>query len=1009
LYAHLSRIRRQLRRFAAAAGAEVRLDRDVSGYLLTCPPDLIDLHRFRGLVRDSRQTGLPDQDRLRLLRETVGLWRGEPLTGLPGDWVSRLRDRCQREYEDAMVMWARAELTAGDPGTVIGPVSDLVRDAPLGESLTATLMMALYAVGRPVEALDRYTDIRNRLAEELGVDPGPELQAAQRAVLRRQPHPSATDQQPVKHPPPALPLDADADGITEELDLDLGAVPHDPHVRVVRAGAGLDASPRPDPTVPAPASVAGAAGVPNYLPRAISDFTGRAAAVEQLLALASGDAVDVVLIDGMAGAGKTTLAVRVGHLLADRYSDGRLYIDLHGHSEREPVEPSVALDSLLRQLGVPAERIPDSLDDRSAMWRAELSGRRALVVLDNAADSAQVLPLLSGGRPSLTLVTSRQRLSGVDGAASLRLDVLSELEAVALLSRVVGARIDSDPGSASEVARLCGYLPLALRLAAARLANRPQWSVADLAVRLREAGVPLAELAVPGRTVVAAFTLSYRQLDERARSVFRRLGLHPAGDFGEHVAAALADLPLAETRSTLEDLVDAHLLETRTPGRYRLHDLLRDYAASLTDADPEGERDTALRRMTEVYLYATASASRLLERYEHCMELALEPTSLVIPAITDLDEARSWLAAERRNVLAVSRLADDRGWRREVCQLARVIWVHLHTESYVTDQVAVQERALAAASELGEAALLASAHNYLASGYWRQGRCADAAEHLEQAIMLRRRSGDRLGEVRSLANLAGVVAHLGRYTEALRYFEATLVLWQELGTGEGLVDGYAGLGNVLMQLGRYDESLAYLRQSLWLARRGGRPRELGIPLGELGRLRVLRGDLRLAMLLLRRALATKRSLNNRYGGAEVLSDLGLVHRGLRRYDEAVRHQREALAIMVDGGMLGGECLVLNRLGNTLFEARQLEEAHDLHRRVLHLAERINYRIEEARAHDGLATTSAAADPALAREHWRTALRLFEEMGVPERHAVARKLAALDHGPLTHSSVPLAKT
>jgi hypothetical protein len=530
-----------------------------------------------------------------------------------------------------------------------------------------------HAVGRPAEALDRHTDIRNRLPDEPAVDPRPQLQAAQAAVVYRRFDPPGTGPQHVSALPPlnghARPADEPGLGPHED--------PHVLHLPTLRADSGSDASPPFGLLAPG----LGTAGTRNYLPRAISDFTGRTAAVDHLLELASGGTVDVVVIDGMAGAGKTTLAVRVGHLLADRYPDGLLYIDLHGHSEREPVEPAAALDSLLRQLGVAAERMPDSLEDRAAMWRAELSGRWALVVLDNAATSAQVVALLGSGQPALTVVTSRQRLSGVDGAASLSLDVLPETDAMALLTRVAGARVAADPRTAAEVARLCGHLPLALRLAAARLVSRPQWSIADLARRLREAPAPLAELAVSGRNVAAAFTLSYRQLDERARLVFRWLGLHPSGDFGEHVAAALADLPLAQIRSTLEDLVDAHLLESPAPGRYRLHDLLRDYAASLSDTDTQNEGEAALRRMTELYLHATVSATQFVERSVGRMDLAPKPTALALPTITGPDEARSWLGAEWRNVLAVVRLADERGWHTDVCLLARAIWIYLHSES----------------------------------------------------------------------------------------------------------------------------------------------------------------------------------------------------------------------------------------------------------------------------------------------------------------------------------------
>jgi DNA-binding SARP family transcriptional activator/tetratricopeptide (TPR) repeat protein len=934
-----------LRGMLTAAGAASALTTTPSGYRLSLPPESVDVHAFDQQCR----TAASAADPAAALRSALAMWRGPALAGLGGTVldgeIAALEERRLNTLERCLEL----ELAAGL--SVIAELTALVYQRPLRERPVVLLMTALYRAGRQGEALACYRDLTNRLADDLGLDPSAELQALHQRMLRADP--------------------------------------------ALNAHGAVTAVPAAVPTA-----------APNHLPRAISDFTGRTAAVDKVLALAAADATDVLLIDGMAGAGKTTLAVRVGHLLADRYPAGRLYVDLHGHSEREPVEPATALDSLLRQLGVPAERIPDSLDDRAAMWRAELSGRRALVVLDNAADSAQVLPLLGGGQPGLTLVTSRQRLAGIDGAESLSLDVLPEGEAVALLMRVIGDRVVAEPSATAAVARLCGYLPLALRIAAARLANRPQWSVDDLLRRLRDAHPPLSELGVPGRTVEAAFTLSHRQLGEPARMVFRRLGLHPAGDFGEHVVAAMTDLSLAQARSTLEDLVDAHLLESPKPGRYRLHDLLRDYAAALVE---EQEEEPALRMLCGYYLHATASATSWLERTANRPDLVVDQHATSPPTVANLDEARTWLDTERANVLASIRLAHHREWHRSVCLLVRAIWADLYWTTHFADLIVVHKLALIGATALHDRASISSAHNYLASAYWRQGLFDRALAHVNEALRIRREIGDVRGEAATLTNLASITMRVGRHIEALSLMQESLRLWHELEVVDAVAGAHIEIGMVLSRLGRYDESLIALQHGLRLNQTSGKRAEIANAIFELGDLRVTLGNFRVAALLLQRAARMKRSLRNRFGEAEAITKLGSAYLGMERSDRAIACQRRALDMMTEGGLRAGECVVLNDLGVTMCACGRLGESVGLHRRALDQAHEIHYRHEEARAHDGIASAQASSDPAAAREHWFAALELYEDMRLPERHTVAWKLAALDHGQLTHSSVPSANT
>jgi tetratricopeptide (TPR) repeat protein len=566
-----------------------------------------------------------------------------------------------------------------------------------------------------------------------------------------------------------------------------------------------------------------------------------------------------------------------------------------------------------------------------------------------------------------------------------------------LLARVVGARVEAEPAAAAEVAKLCGYLPLALRLAAARLVHRRSWTVADLADRLRRAEAPLAELAVEGRTVSAAFALSHQHLDQTAQRVFRLLGQHPPNPFDAYAAAALADLDANAARDVLEDLVDAHLVETPSAHRYRLHDLLHEYARELSSvAELAAERDAARTRMIDYYLHATARATRSLEPAYARESLDLLDPPRRVPELAGEEEAIAWLERERLNLIAAIRLAAGLGWSRMVCQLARAMWVYLWLHGYTDELVETHELALAAAGELGDEAALATAHNYLASGYARQGRWSDAVTHLRRALDLRHRLGDVPGQVATLDNLGLAYRREGRYADAVEHIQRELGLAHTLAP-DALSRPLANLGSVYMLCGRYAEALEQHRQHLAVSRRLGNRYQQAIALGDLGAVHLRLGHSTVAVALLKRAGQLKPEVGNRYGAAETMSDLGSAYRGLGRYAEALSCQRQALALMRTVGDLAGECQILNDLGVTLTAVGEPAEARELHLLALRLAEGVGHRYQQARAHDGVAATWAVLDPVRAAEHWTIGLRLFAELGVPERTDVERRLADLDAG------------
>ncbi|MFC7108171.1 BTAD domain-containing putative transcriptional regulator [Nonomuraea rubra] len=568
VHAALAAIRRVLR----AAGAADQLRTSVAGYVLTTRPGQLDLEGFTALATT---TGDDPRQTAERLRTALELWRGPALADVQADYAPAARARLEDRRLTAVERLADLELAAGRHEDLIDRLGAELAGHPLRERLTGQLMLALHRAGRQADALSAGRGYRARLVREQGLDPGPAFLAVEEAVLQG---------------------DARLQG--------------DSGLRGTPGSGGLWAPGDSGPHARAAGSPKGKTA--TFLPYDVADFAGRTAELTQLIA--EDDAVpSITAIDGMAGIGKTALAVRAAHRLADHYPDGRLFVDLHAHTAgRQQMTTSEALEALLRQLGIRAEAIPARLEERAALWRAELAGRRVLVVLDNAADSAHVRPLLPGPSGSLVLITSRRRLTDLDGVRSLPMEVLPASDATDLFTRIVGERAVREPDAVAEVLLLCGFLPLAVRIAGARLRHRPRWSVAYLAQRLRDERRRLSELATAERGVAAAFALSYQQLEDTERHLFRLLGLHPGRDVAPHAAAALAGLDVAEAEDTLEALLDTHMLQQHEPGRYRFHDLLRQYAHDTAAEEPPHERHAAMARLLDHHLNTASAAMDLL-------------------------------------------------------------------------------------------------------------------------------------------------------------------------------------------------------------------------------------------------------------------------------------------------------------------------------------------------------------------------------------------------------------
>ncbi|MFD0319013.1 ATP-binding protein [Streptomyces flavalbus] len=541
----------------------------------------------------------------------------------------------------------------------------------------------------------------------------------------------------------------------------------------------------------------------NDLPRDVPDFTGRA---EQLAAVfAAVESHRVVSVDGMAGVGKTCLAVHAAHRLAADFPDGQLYVDLHGFTEgRPPLDADSALRALLAALDVPSERVPqDGLEQLAACWRAELARRRVVVVLDNAADAEQVRPLLPGAGPSVALVTSRNRLLGLDEVPPVSLDVLSPEESAELLVRASGdpggpeGRLARDPESAAEVLRRCGHLPLALRLAGARLRHRPGWTV----------GVLVERLAAGASEFDTAFAMSVRQLGRPQARLFRLLGLLPGASFDEYVVAALADLPVRDVRAMLEELLDAHLVQQPTADRYRLHDLVHQHARRASaEQDPAAERERALGRVLDYYVHAAAAADAAMPFLSPGAPPTAGRPPAELPPFADKNAAFAWLTAEYGNLMAAFETAAAVGADTHVYELPRFLRAYFARRCGTTHLNVLFERSLAAAERLGDPVRLAEAHSDLGFARYNAGRLAEAAAGYEAAGLRVAQAGD----ARVAAELALRRGYLswdaGGVEEPLDLFRLAGKLYEEAGCPAGAAHAAAAEAWATLQLGHREEA-----------------------------------------------------------------------------------------------------------------------------------------------------------------------------------------------------------
>jgi DNA-binding SARP family transcriptional activator/tetratricopeptide (TPR) repeat protein len=957
------------------------------GYLLRLAPGDLDLQQFESRVADGRSalTAGDPSGAAALLGAALGLWRGPLLADVPPSaLLATQADRAAELWLTATELRVEADIACGRAAQLVAELRGLIAEHPIRERLWLLLMRTLEDAGRRAEALAVYARAQEVISAELGVDPGAELKrfylellaADASAAVRPAPRPpraaparpaSAPGSRPGETGRGGARLDgAGAGGAGAGADRG-GAVPVSggdatarsgalaaagPDIAAAGEAAGVSSAAQAPGTIaigtfaesaPAPATeradgpataTAPSFARPAQLPADIGDFTGRETHVDHLCELLTGGnaaaspgAVRIAVVNGAGGLGKTTLAVHAAHQVSARFPDGQLYVDLLGASP-QAARPGEVLARFLRDLGVEGDRVPATDDERAALYRTMLTGRRVLILLDNARDAAQVRTLLPGSSSCAVLVTTRNRTPDLASTRFFDLDVLEDTEALTLFSRIVGEeRAAAEPDATAEVLVACAGLPLAIRICAARLAARRQWKIATLAGRLRDQHRRLDELETGDLAVRASFQVSYDSLQTAGRGAsparaFRLLGLWPGAWISLPAAAALLGESERNAADALEMLVDVNLLESPAPDWYRFHDLLRVYATERAQAEESASvREEAVSRLLWWYLDTAEAAANAVapQRYQ-------VPRGVAAPAykpltFTSLEEALAWGDEERTNIVSATRLAAAVGLHEVGWRLPPTLSPVFGRRSNWADSVTVHRVGLECARAAGHRAGEAWVLNQLGFALARL-RDEEAFDRLEQALVIRREFGDTRGEAQ---------------------------------TAIGLAEGYLNLH------GPGEDALRYLRLAVELLRPAGPESMLAIALNNLGEVYFGLGDVQAAEECFIEARDICREIGGHNAEGHALHNLGQVYQSQRRLDEAVTSYEEARRQHRASGELWGEAVTLKHLGEVQAETGDTGQGGASLSQALRIFEQIGNQ-SEADETAALLAALAAGEP-----------------------------------------------
>ncbi len=923
MQSHVARVRQAL----TACGLPDVLATKESGYVLALPSEAVDAWRFERCVRRAREA-LADEAVERAaahLREGLALWHDDlaladaEVTG----WGEGERHRLSEVRLTAVEDWWDTQLRLGRHESAVDELARLLVAHPLRERLVGLYMLALHRCGRDNTALHAYQRLREQLADAMGVDPGPELNRLHAMILRRDPDP-----QPAEHTGPR----------------------------------------------------------PAQLPARVGHFTGRASELATLDGLPAGD-VQVAVISGPAGIGKTALAVQWAHRMSDRFRDGQLFVDLRGHGHAGALSPADALPGMLRSLGVPADRVPIEPGEQASLYRSLLHSRRVLIVVDNGGTADDILPLVPAGPANLLLVTSRNAMTALathHAVCLVGLDVFSDQEAVELLGKLLGAHVvEREPAAAAELVRLCDRIPLAVRIAAAKIVGRTDHTDRPLAALVNElAGAGrLDALAIDGgsRSVRAVFASAYGALDPAAARLFRLLGLHPGQTVSHHLAAAMAGLPMAAARESIDALVNAHLLNEAGPGRWRMHDLVALFARQCAVSD-----ETAHVRMLDWYLAIAAAANRIVDPGRDRVTPSLRFPLADLPFPAEPGAALAFLEGERANLLPIARFAIEAGRPEVAWQLTYLLTNFYDSHGHWHERVELCHVGVAAARAIGDPATEGLMLSALGVAYIATRRFDEALHSLHEALPLMRAGGDLRGAGHVHNNIAAAYSGLRRFPEAVDAFREALEVHTANGHRLGIALALNNTGHTYVRMGRPELSTDDLLRSLEISRDIGNRRLEAAALHSLGEAGLRRGSTGAALDRFREALAVYQQMGDRQYQIETLHGLGLAHLERGEHAAAKDHLERALELARDIADQHLEAVIRGALGRVHLAAGDLRAARAQLGLALAARAWVPDAYEEASVHRDLGDAeSRAGDAAGATLHWEQAIRLYQKVNAAE--------------------------
>lgn len=939
---------------AVLSQGNMRIRPRAGGYQLSVDPRDFDLVEFRSLRRQAESVA--DSGDLAhaavLLRRGEDLWRGSALMGLSGEWASAWRLALDEERDEAVKLRIGFELDLGRQTRVVGELRELFRKHPFDEEIARTLMVALFRLGRTADALQVARNLEERCVEA-GIEPGSQFRDVHRRILRR--------------------------------DVGLGITPE------YRSPGRTQ---------------------PNTLPPETPDWVGRAAEVERLTAGCQDNVPLLEVIAGMAGVGKSSLAIHIAHRMTGRYPDAQLFVPLTGDGSDSAGE---VLQRLLRMLGVPAARIPAETGERARLWQAEMAHRRAVVVLDDATGPEQVRLIAPTTGDSLTIVTSRHR-SGWPERHVLSLEPLGEEDSIALLERAAGLAPGQDVDKAARAASLCGGLPFVLRLEAARLREGDLADLDSLISELTAIRAGRADDTGTGRHIFSSFESTYLQMSSGDQRMFRILADSPCADFGPDTAAALTGRARADAEGGMRALVGRCLLERTFGDRFRFHDLVRPYAvACCAEKEPESERRRAIGRLIRHYSDALATA-------------ALEDRGLSRQA----GSKRAWLETEWRNVLLTAQHAAKHEQHRQCADLTHSLAQFLHTAGYWSDAVPAHELALQVGRLIDDQARIAraaldlsvachrigdhgkarhhagaaldayisvedrrgqaAALDQLGIICWSSGSARDGLAHHQEAADLYEDSGDRKGMATAIMHAAAAFGSLGRYEDNSRSLEQALSLFKEVGDRRGEALCLNNMGAVLDLMGLYRDAARHYEESIAIFREIGGRQNLAVLGHNLGRVQLYRTDYDEAIETFRKALAAYRVIGDLPHLAVALSDIADAFRGKECYSEALAHYGQSAELAERIGDRSQYAAALCGMGDARRGSGSYGAAAEDYKKAHRLATEIEAPYVVGKALYGLAETMLVTEgPGAAKLYWRQALDIFTQLGVHEAAVVELRL------------------